>query len=542
MDNLKKSLALADKFFVTGEYKLALDKYSWVNSRSDKLLTDSQYSNLQKCERVIYGVEDVSKLTVDDLDYPVQRYLRQHENLNFASTPLVSVVITTHNTGSYIKRCLDSLRKQTYSMLEVIIVDDASSDNSVQIIKKYQLSYPDFDLRLLRLSCNLGTYFAKNYGIKEAKGEYIFFQDSDDFSHKERIRLCMYEILKHNWLGIRCEYVRINEHDQVVRVNNYISKIGLIVLGFHKSVFSKIGYFNPTIKGSDDEFNWRFRTFIGKHQYGDLLLPLYFALVRADSLFVDMVASYTETNIVQQPSDLRRVYINTAQDFYLKIPADECVSYFNFPSLRDKIDVAPEMSKLSNPKYPVVLNFLINEDNLYTILLCGLASLWMQYDIINIFTDKQSIYDRIVSEKSMNTQVYFAENISTELLSLRVLQHLKISYGAVYWINLPVLSYYAPDFINFVLISLRNNLSHNIIWLNTDNFVETMQDKILQADDEDITMDNGLSYWGVAFFSADITFNIYKLWCMRSNDFVFDFLNLCLNTDLENISLNLEVY
>lgn len=543
MNNLKKTLILADNFFAKGEYKSALDKYSLVNSRSSQLLTNSQCSNLQACERVIYGIDDVSKLTIDNLGYPISNYISQHGNPSWDSNlSLVSIVITTHNTGLYIKRCLDSLRRQTYSRLEVIVVDDASSDNSVQIIKEYQQDYSGFSLKLLCLSCNLGTYFAKNYGIKEAKGDYIFFQDSDDFSHEERINLCMHKILKHNWLGIRCEYARVNEHDQIVRVNNYVSKIGLIVLGFHKSVFTQIGYFNPTIKGSDDEFNWRFRTFIGKELYGELLLPLYFALVRSNSLFVDMIACSTETNITQQSSIVRQEYIKAAKDLYSKTSADKCASYFDFPSIRDKVNVSTDMSKLANPKYPVVLNFAINQEHSYHVLLESLDLLSRQCDIINVFTEEKSVYEQVKINKSVNVNLYLADSIPNELFSLRVLQQLKITYGAVYWINLPVLEYYAPDLINFILASISSELNTGICWFNKNNFIDTMLNKTMLIDENQVINYDDLCYWGIAVFSANFSVSPYQFWIMRSKKFFVNFVEICLNSGLKNSLLNLKKY
>ena len=90
--------------------------------------------------------------------------------------PLISVVIPTFNRQKTISYCLTSVLAQTYNNLEVIVVDDCSTDNTVSIIN----NYPDPRLRCIVLEKNSGAQAARNRGIIEAKGDWIAFQDSDD--------------------------------------------------------------------------------------------------------------------------------------------------------------------------------------------------------------------------------------------------------------------------------------------------------------------------------------------------------------------------
>lgn len=89
---------------------------------------------------------------------------------------LVSVVIPVYNREDTIKRSVDSVLCQTYSNLEVIIVDDGSTDNTVKMINEYD----DSRIRLIRQKERGGANRARNIGIANSKGEYIAFQDSDD--------------------------------------------------------------------------------------------------------------------------------------------------------------------------------------------------------------------------------------------------------------------------------------------------------------------------------------------------------------------------
>lgn len=99
---------------------------------------------------------------------------------------LVSIIVTTYNSETFVERCLDSLINQTWENIEIIVVDDASTDNTVQIIMN---KYPQ--IKLVLLECNAGTYNARNMGISHAAGEYVTFQDSDDWSHPQRVEIQM---------------------------------------------------------------------------------------------------------------------------------------------------------------------------------------------------------------------------------------------------------------------------------------------------------------------------------------------------------------
>lgn len=94
--------------------------------------------------------------------------------------PKVSVIVPVYNTDRYLKSCLDSLVNQTLDDLEIIVVDDCSTDQSVLILEEYQKKYP-MKMRIFRNPENKGQGYARNVGIRQAKGEYIGFVDSDDY-------------------------------------------------------------------------------------------------------------------------------------------------------------------------------------------------------------------------------------------------------------------------------------------------------------------------------------------------------------------------
>lgn len=97
---------------------------------------------------------------------------------------MVSVIIPVYNMEGYIKECLDSVLKQTLKELEVVCVDDGSTDGSLCILKDYQ--HVDARVRVLTQE-NQGSGPARNRGMEEARGKYVAFLDADDFWHDDSV-------------------------------------------------------------------------------------------------------------------------------------------------------------------------------------------------------------------------------------------------------------------------------------------------------------------------------------------------------------------
>lgn len=94
----------------------------------------------------------------------------------------ISIIVPVYNSEKTIKRCIDSLLKQTYNDIEIIIIDDGSTDKSNNIIRTYKLKSKN--IRVIEQS-NQGVSIARNRGLSEATGDYIMFVDSDDCLDRE---------------------------------------------------------------------------------------------------------------------------------------------------------------------------------------------------------------------------------------------------------------------------------------------------------------------------------------------------------------------
>lgn len=105
---------------------------------------------------------------------------------------LISVIIPTYNREKLIVESIKSVLRQTYSKIEIIVIDDGSTDNTEKEINKIK----DKRIKYFKLLQNFGASYARNIGIKLAKGKYISFQDSDDIYHTNKLKKQMKNILK----------------------------------------------------------------------------------------------------------------------------------------------------------------------------------------------------------------------------------------------------------------------------------------------------------------------------------------------------------
>ena len=97
---------------------------------------------------------------------------------------LVSIIMPSYNTAQFIKQSIHSVLEQTYANWELIIVDDCSTDNTEQIVKEY---LADKRIRFLKNEKNSGAAVSRNYALREAKGKWIAFLDSDDLWHPQKL-------------------------------------------------------------------------------------------------------------------------------------------------------------------------------------------------------------------------------------------------------------------------------------------------------------------------------------------------------------------
>lgn len=181
---------------------------------------------------------------------------------------LVSVVIPCYNVEQYIEECLDHLYDQTYKEIEIIVVDDASTDRTVEMIQMWRQRKDIPRFTLLQLPRNVGFSGALTSGFFLAQGEYIAIHDSDDYSHKDRLHKQVDYLQTHlNIDLVGTNYMAFEDDDiHQQKVSNWLCygddiKLEYVKGGhcvshptalFRASVFDQIGGLTRKINGAED--------------------------------------------------------------------------------------------------------------------------------------------------------------------------------------------------------------------------------------------------------------------------------------------------
>ena len=147
----------------------------------------------------------------------------------------ISIIVPIYNVSYYLDNCIESITKQTYSNLEIILVNDGSTDNSNDICQKWE----KIDKRITYINQkNSGVSVARNNGIKKATGKYISFVDGDDYLEINFIKTLYNFTVKNNVDVSICDYYLIT--NQGKKEMNHFDKTKIIDTKKNKKELGKI--------------------------------------------------------------------------------------------------------------------------------------------------------------------------------------------------------------------------------------------------------------------------------------------------------------
>ena len=203
---------------------------------------------------------------------------------NKKTDPLVSIIVPAYNTENTIENSIRSLINQTYGNLEIIIVNDGSTDNTSAVIQNLQQQ--DKRIKLINLNKNNGAYFARNLGVSYSKGDLITVQDSDDISHPDKIKIHVDAFEKDRALmGDISYWIRFDIKGQLVFSRGLpLLRINMSSLMVRRKVIQEIGLWENIRFGADSEFFERCRFIYGRSKIKKIPLPLSIGLFRENSL------------------------------------------------------------------------------------------------------------------------------------------------------------------------------------------------------------------------------------------------------------------
>lgn len=173
----------------------------------------------------------------------------------------VSIIIPTHNSSMFIKEAIESVINQTYKNLEIIIVDDHSTDDTLSMIN----SYKDKRIKVFKLRNNKGVSYARNKGIDEATGDYLCFLDSDDYWYLDKIEKQVKFIKENDYTFIYSSYLYLkNKHTHIAKVPSKITykkalrntTIFTSTVMFDLNKLDKKDIYMPNVKLGQDSLCW----------------------------------------------------------------------------------------------------------------------------------------------------------------------------------------------------------------------------------------------------------------------------------------------
>ena len=160
--------------------------------------------------------------------------------------PRVSVILPVYQGGKTVRTAIKSILKQTYKNIELIIVNDGSTDATDEIISKLMKKYTQ--IKYIKNAENFGVYFSRNIGIKESAGDFITMQDADDISDNYRIEKSVQHIIQGGF-----EFILAN--GQYIReLGSEVSPVRVTMATFMcgKDFFEKYGLYDEDTKHSGD--------------------------------------------------------------------------------------------------------------------------------------------------------------------------------------------------------------------------------------------------------------------------------------------------
>lgn len=168
----------------------------------------------------------------------------------------ISIILPVYNSEEFIKRTLDSLITQTYKNIEILCINDGSSDNSLNILNEY--SKKDNRIKIFS-QANSGPAKARNTGLANATGEYLMFCDSDDYYEPDMVEVMTKAITEHDVDFVMCEAKVVVQQDKydisrtqgtITYHRNLINKNGIIELDLEKKYQMNVLLWNKIFKAN----------------------------------------------------------------------------------------------------------------------------------------------------------------------------------------------------------------------------------------------------------------------------------------------------
>ncbi len=312
----------------------------------------------------------------------------------------VSVVVPIYNVEKYLNRCLQSIVNQSYKNIEIILVNDGSTDNSLLIAEKK--AKEDSRIKIISQQ-NQGLSAARNTGINNASGSYICFVDSDDFVHPDYVKLLLECILKNDADISVCDFLYIDENGNTWKRKQKENKIynneealkdifckeqNTEVMTWNKlykiQLFKDNKIYFPVGRYHEDNFT-TYRLYYYANKIAMISNELYYYLQRSNSI-MGQKFNKKRLDIIDAIEETKDFFKNKNIKLYEEIQCYEIITKINILNnmIRDKYKGKEKQNIIKNinrnskiymknkyidRKTKLALIILIGKGNLYALLL-----------------------------------------------------------------------------------------------------------------------------------------------------------------------------
>jgi glycosyltransferase involved in cell wall biosynthesis len=305
---------------------------SWVNFALAKF----------SLEPISYRSGDKDRFDLLECDVPL--------SANIDDGPLVSIILPAYNSASWLPTALDSLLNQTWKNLEVLVVDDQSTDGTYEVAKAY--ANQDSRVRVLQNQVNAGPYVARNLALDHARGLFVTVHDADDWSHPRKIERQARNLLDNpELIANTSQMARMNPTNvQLLSSANQITRLNYSSLMFRRVEVTKtMGFWDPVRFGADSEFIARLELAFGSTAVAHLESGLL-SMVRS------IETSLTAGGLADKLKGARKLYKRLYLDWHQQCEASPAELYLDANGPRKF--VAPRKSlgfEQPTENYPLVL-------------------------------------------------------------------------------------------------------------------------------------------------------------------------------------------
>jgi len=268
----------------------------FLNKKKDKIIVWNDI-NIQQIYKLNSQID--IKQIMEDITHKIEEKYKIENNI-------VSVIIPNYNNEYFIQEVITRILKSTYKNIEIIIVDDKSTDNSVKIIQDNFINeINNKKIRLFINTENCGTYYCRNKGILLSKGSFIFFVDGDDYIGPKLIER-LYKWLSNptntEYWAYQRPFSRIYMDENHVTIKTI--KTPYYITMFRRKLYNYIGFYNDSRFGADSELEQR----INFNNY------LYFKdyKPRTDEYFANTILNKNLTCIISKKERVK--YLMKAKD------------------------------------------------------------------------------------------------------------------------------------------------------------------------------------------------------------------------------------